>query len=516
VPVRTYQATLRRLDAPVQMTLARPADALAGRGGVDVRLQAKLGGDLQGVKDYMKAYPYRCLEQRASIAIALDDKSRWAQTMAALPAYMDDDGLVKYWPTDILAGSDTLTAYVLSISDTAGWAIPDAQRAQMLDGLQGFVEGRTRRDSPLPTADLSIRKLAAMAALARYGRANAQMLTSLDLDTARLPTSAVLDWLAVLKRVRAIPGRSSKIARARQILRARLNFQGTHMGFSTGATDALWWLMVSPDSNAARALISLADAPQWRADMGRMARGLLGRQRKGHWRTTTANAWGALAMRNFSKRFERDTVSGQSTLTLNGKSQSLGWDKNGTLRFSPVPWGDGPQQLRLAQNGPGAPWAFMTAKAAIPLRAPLSSGYKITRSISPVSQAKPGAWRSGDVMRVHINVDAQADMSWVVINDPVPAGAQILGSGLGGDSALLSRGEARNGHAWPVFEERRAGAYQAFYRFVPRGSFSFDYTVRLNTAGDFTLPPIRVEAMYAPEMFGEAPIAPLHIAPALP
>ena len=31
------------------------------------------------------------------------------------------------------------------------------------------------------------------------------------------------------------------------------------------------------------------------------------------------------------------------------------------------------------------------------------------------------------------------------------------------------------------------------------------YTVRLNNVGDFALPPTRVEAMYAPEMFGEAP-----------
>ena len=34
-----------------------------------------------------------------------------------------------------------------------------------------------------------------------------------------------------------------------------------------------------------------------------------------------------------------------------------------------------------------------------------------------------------------------------------------------------------------------------------------EYTVRLNNVGDFALPPIRVEAMYAPEMFGESPNA---------
>ena len=33
------------------------------------------------------------------------------------------------------------------------------------------------------------------------------------------------------------------------------------------------------------------------------------------------------------------------------------------------------------------------------------------------------------------------------------------------------------------------------------------YTVRLNNAGRFALPPSRVEALYAPEMFGAAPNA---------
>ena len=31
--------------------------------------------------------------------------------------------------------------------------------------------------------------------------------------------------------------------------------------------------------------------------------------------------------------------------------------------------------------------------------------------------------------------------------------------------------------------------------------------IRLNNVGDFALPPTRVEAMYAPEMFGETPNA---------
>jgi len=38
-----------------------------------------------------------------------------------------------------------------------------------------------------------------------------------------------------------------------------------------------------------------------------------------------------------------------------------------------------------------------------------------------------------------------------------------------------------------------------------------EYTVRLNNEGTFLLPPTRVEALYAPEMFGEIPNAPVEV-----
>jgi uncharacterized protein YfaS (alpha-2-macroglobulin family) len=111
------------------------------------------------------------------------------------------------------------------------------------------------------------------------------------------------------------------------------------------------------------------------------------------------------------------------------------------------------------------------------------------------------------VLRVTLEVNAAADMSWVVITDPVPGGATILGTGLGRDSEIATQGEKRDGAAWPAFEERSFEAFRSYYDYVPKGVLTVQYTLRLNNAGNFALPPTRVEAMYAPEMFGEAPNA---------
>jgi uncharacterized protein YfaS (alpha-2-macroglobulin family) len=106
---------------------------------------------------------------------------------------------------------------------------------------------------------------------------------------------------------------------------------------------------------------------------------------------------------------------------------------------------------------------------------------------------------------VHLEVEAQADMTWVVVDDPIPAGSTVLGRGLGGDSTLLAQGEKKQGTVWPAFEERTFEGFRAYYRYVPKGRFIVEYTVRLNNPGTFHLPATHVEAMYAPEMLGEYP-----------
>ena len=67
------------------------------------------------------------------------------------------------------------------------------------------------------------------------------------------------------------------------------------------------------------------------------------------------------------------------------------------------------------------------------------------------------------------------------------------------------------GDVWPAFEERRFDAFRAYYRFVPKGRWTVEYTLRLDNPGTFQLPATHVEAMYAPEMLGERPNAPFTV-----
>jgi len=510
VPVRTYQATLTQLEGDYRLDVERPKDALPGAGDINVAFSRSLVGGLSGVKSYMEKYPYTCLEQNVSKAVALRDSAMWDRVAAEMPAYLDSDGLMKFFPS-MIRGSDVLTSYVLSIAHAAGYPIPTDAERRMTEGLQGFIEGRIIRHSSLPTVDLAIRKLSAIEALSGRGKANPSMLSSIAIEPNLWPTSAVIDWHIILQRMTAIRERNKRLMEAEQILRTRLSYQGTTMNFSTERGDCLWWLMISPDENAVRLVLSVLEVPGWKADISRVVRGALARQRRGRWDTTVANAWGVLAVEKFSELFEKTPITGSSTASLANTSQTVQWSEVPKGKSLSFPWPERKSTLALHMAGTGLPWAMISSMAAVPLKDPLASGYKIKKTMAPVEQKERGTWSRGDIARVRLEIEAQSDMTWAVVSDPIPAGAAILGSGLGRDSLLATRGEDKSGWVDPAYEERSFEAYRAYFDYLPKGTWAVEYTVRFNNEGTMNLPQTRIEAMYSPEMFGELPNQPVNI-----
>jgi uncharacterized protein YfaS (alpha-2-macroglobulin family) len=554
VPVTVQQATLVQLDKALSLPIAPPAKALANgqgalRGGIDVAFKPRLADGLPGVRDYFQRYPWSCLEQKTSIAIGLRDTGYWQTIASQIPLYLDEDGLANYFPPSAGSphtGSDSLTAYLLAITDEASrlgydFHIPPEARDKMERGLIAFVEGRLKRDFWTPAflknGDLDVRKIAALEALSRSGKVMPRMLGSVQILPNQWPTSAVIDWMMVLDRVKDIPEREQRMKEAEQVLRARLNVQGTRLGFSTERDDSWWWLMANGDVNSVRMIVGTLDKASWKDDMPRLVTGTLQRQQAGRWSTTVANAWGSVAIEAFSKRFEKDPVAGVSKAVValgsasspaaasasppSTPSQSLDWSRQPTGGTLSLGWPAGfaiggnkaDATVKLSHEGSGKPWVTFTSRAAVPVLAPFGSGYRITKTITPVDPKVKGQYSRGDVLRIHLDIDVQADATWVVLNDPVPGGASILGSGLGRDSAMDTGSEQDDDRGWLAYKERSFEAFRVYYRYLPKGRFNIEYTVRLNNPGSFGLPQTRMEAMYAPEMFGESPNAAVVVKP---
>jgi len=516
VPVTVRQASFLRIARQAEVPLALPSGGLPGKGGVEIGLSPQLSTPPPGLRRFFSEYPFSCLEQKASVAVGLGDEKRWQALLADLPVYLDADGLARYFP-GLEAGDVVLTAYLLDLSALSGFSLPAEIKERMAQGLTAFVEGRILRQSWSPTNDLLVRKLLALEALTRQGQSPTKVAAALKVEPLRLVTSALIDWYLVVKRLPQLPQREKKLAAVEQELRNRLSYSGTRLVFASERSDNWWWLMVNGDSNAFRLIEAMLDNPGWRDDIPRLLVGALERQARGHWQTTTANAWATLVLQAFGRQFERESVTGVTLARLGESSAEFQWRNDNQERKddpSPLlssslnlPWP--PEQegvLALDHQGVGQPWATVQSLAAVPIVTATAAGYRVSRTVTPLQERVVGKTHRGDLWRVTISVEADQDASWVVLSDPVPAGAKILGDGDGRDSRLaVSAEDRRNRRLWPSFVERNFGFFRAYYEMVPKGHFQIDYTVRINNPGEFSLPPTRVEAMYAPDIFGEAP-----------
>ena len=236
----------------------------------------------------------------------------------------------------------------------------------------------------------------------------------------------------------------------------------------------------------------------------------------------------ALAAHRFGTLYPATAVAGVTTASFGPATVTKHWPLSEPERSFTLPLPTTQAPLKLTQTGGAGPWAMVRVRAAVPLTQPAFLGYKVSKKVEVIQAHTPGLLTRGDVVKVSITVDATAERNWVVIDDPVPAGATVIGD-LGGQSQLLgSQGGGggvsfltadSNGKLWEVdagaqlaYVERGNDSWRGFFSWVPRGSFTISYVMRLNGAGTFGLPPTRVEAMYSPEVNAMLPNAPVTVA----
>lgn len=514
VPVEVWAASLMRVGDKAPL-IAAPQGALPG-GWVSVDLSDSLAAPLGGVREYMQAYPYTCFEQRLSRLVATGDSAAWDSLAEALPTYLDGDGMVRYWPVANSYGSPELTAYVLATASQAGLKLPAEPRERMIGALTQVVEGKLARERRMRVDERPLR-VAALAALARAGAADPRLVARIDMVPADMPTSTLADWIVALDRLNKAPQAALLRAAAEGELRRRLVYEGTRLDLADAAR-VPWWMMTSTDEMAIKALDAVLGKPGWAGEVPKLMVGVAARQQRGHWDTTPANAWGVLVSKRFAAAYPASAILGTTTIGLGPVQRTATWPRSGTFEPLKLPLVDAP--LQLSQSGGAGPWATVTVHAAVPLSEPLMAGYRLTRQVAVISARQPGKLSQGDVIKVRLTIEASAERNWVVLADPLVPGGTVL-SGLGGQSQLLAgaRGDfADKGAAddygysgWPSYTESTKSAWRAYFEWLPRGKTTVEYTVRLNAAGSFALPPARVEAMYAPSIRAQLPVAPVTV-----
>ncbi len=508
VPLQTLQANFYQLKPSVKIPLQEPANAEPNRGRVDISFYPSLvAGPLEGIRDYMTLYPYTCMEQKLSKSISLGDSDLWQETVKQIPKYLDSDGLLRFFPDSYSYGSVSLTAYALLLSSESNWEIPEKSRQIMIGALNRFIDGTLYRSSPLATTDTLLRKISALEAVSKFSSIESSKIRAIETDPNRLPIESLISIRNLYKQVNWDSKQRKKVD---DVLRSKLRVQGSSYELSADGS-YLWWLLSSRDTASARFLNSILNDGTWKEETPKLLRGFLNNSKTGRFDLTTANAFAALAFRKYRETYESNSVSGIVKTNLASKEKEFDWkNKEGTLSYE---FPKGESQLEITQDGQGEPYAYVKTISALPLKKSIDSGLRVEKEILDAEGKPKSAFKEGDIVKVRLKIKSEFSISWLAVKDPIPAGASILGSGLGRDSALLSQ---TNKDRWwdnPSFVERKFEGVTAYYEYFYPGESTYEYVYRINSPGNFRLPPTRVEAMYQPEVFSLIPNSDMSILP---
>jgi alpha-2-macroglobulin len=512
LPLRTVADASAEVKGKTSLTV-KPDVAIGAinKAELSVSLARVYGADASGIRAYFARYPFACLEQRMTKTLGMKDENLWNIIAESLPNYLSSSGLANYYPGSTEEGYPTLTAFVLAGAHEAGWQIPEASRDRMLSALERYVAGEVKVNrSWMPNDSLYLlsEKLIALEALSRYDRVSKRLLDPIRIDPVKLTAASLVDWLNILNRSKDIANRDALRAAAIRELRDNVKLNASVA--TIARSDDRWYFMRSDDYTMARMFRASIDTPEFAQYKLPLLKGLNNRMRReGHFWSTQANIWAAFAMEKYAKQAAAD---GRTRITYNGETKEVVWDGDRTdeeviFQWSGASAGNG--NVAIEHLGKGEPWARSQLRAAIPLTGKQVNGITLSKVIKPIQQKVVGKYSVGDVLQITVTADNTTGLGWLGIDDPVPAGATVLG----GLSKLGSIAE--DARTWQGYRyiERTFTNVRSSFEWASKGKHSFTYELRLTTPGKFALPPTHAEAMYAPEVNGQLGNAVFEIEP---
>jgi len=147
--------------------------------------------------------------------------------------------------------------------------------------------------------------------------------------------------------------------------------------------------------------------------------------------------------------------------------------------------------------------------------APMDRGISVSRSYETIEGSQlttNDGLRSpvGEVINVKVALTLQQDVYYLVVEDYIPAGAEILDTSLKTSQQVNVEYDPRNpfGHGWgwwyfndpQIYDERIAWSVD----YLPAGTYELTYTLVLNQPGEYRVLPARAWEFYFPEVQGNS------------
>ncbi len=524
--------------------VALPPNVSDRRGELSVRLDPSLAAGMTQGLDYLENYPYECTEQivsrflpnvltyRALRELELSRpelEQRLPDLVAAslekLYARQNDDGGWGWWE-----GGETrthLTAYVvfgMIKARRAGFEVREAVVDRGLSYLRGQL---------LPVSQLTSYREANQQAFILYVMAEAddigqvsEYLDDLYLERDKLSHYGKAYLALTLHPLDAEDPRMTTLLSDLQN-DAILSATGAH--WEEDRVD--YWAMNTDTRSTAVILEALTQLDPQNELIPNVVRWLMVARREGIWETTYETSWALIALTDWMK------VTGE----LRGDYDYALWLNDQLLeegRVTPETVDESIQQqvavadlLAEASNrlivgrGEGQGRLYYTAhlRTFLPVEEvePLNRGIVVSRQYSDPACAEGvqcpevDTVQVGDVVQVRLTLIAPHDVTYVVVEDPLPAGAEAIDPSLATTSLVeqqpglyrqSEREEMRSFYrwwwSWYSRSEMRDDKVVLFADYLPAGTYEYTYTFRATRPGEYHVIPTSAREFYFPEVFG--------------
>jgi len=545
VPVRERPLTVTAADfstltadAPLAIPLQPPAHAT--RTELQLNFASTVIGNLDGAFSYLANYPYLCWEQRLTKAVMAAHFVKLRDRLAAPPEWLDAESLAQatlddaasfqapgggmaFFVADDARQSPYLSAYTAL---AFGWLqeLGYTPPREVWDKLDAYLQRLLREDikaSGYDSAEMrgQVRAIA-LAALAQRGKLDSSELRRY---LPQLPRMGLFGEALYAQAASRIKGSEE----AREAALSRILARGQQSAGALALDDrsdstVYAWLLGSPLRSNCAALSALiaagadnaseAELPMKLARTITQARGT-----RAHWEDTQENVWCTRALIDYAERYEATPLQMQAKATLGELdlgSVQLAAGRSASLS-KPLPAERAGQRATLAVRGEGEGRAYVTTllRYATPApSAPLSAGLSISRKYSV---QREGRWqplegplltvKRGELVKVELLVDVPAWATYLVVDDPVPAGFEPLNPDLATTSGIGAEVMAAASPAYPYpfyHRELRFNAVRFFADELSEGRYQLAWIGQAVATGEFAASEPHVERMYEPDVFG--------------
>ncbi|MCC7357984.1 MAG: Ig-like domain-containing protein [Anaerolineales bacterium] len=526
-----------RLEA---ISLPRRFDAT--QGALDLRLEPSLAAGMTGALGYLEHFPYECTEQVVSRFLpnvltyrALKDLNLAKPELEQHLNDLVNEGLQKLYTRQHVDGgwgwfstdesNSFLTAYVLFglvNARQSGFTVSDSVVSSGASYLQANLVRPNLTDN-----DWELNRQAfILYVLAENGTPNTSATVQLYDARQRLDTYA-----------RAYLAQAFHLIDPTEATRAQAllsDINSAAIVSATGAhweeTRADWWNMNTNTRSTAIVLDTLVKLDPGNALIPNVVRWLMVARRGDAWETTQETAWSLIGLTDWMVVSGELQGSYDYTVSLNGAPLTAG-SVNASNVQDPVALHVAVADLLRDQanrlvisRGPGDGRLYYTAhlnlyQPVADVRA-VSRGVIVARTYRIVSadcghagQADCPAVteaQAGQDIQVTVSLIAPNDLYYVVLEDPLPAGAEAVDTSLlttsvvGQPPELQATDPLYYGWGWWWFSntDLRDEKVVLFATYLPKGTYEYTYTIHASLPGVYQVIPTQAREFYFPEVFG--------------